>query len=124
VYEETGYDQLGNIFSVSADGKTIVGTAGILKYNWVLKLDEATGTGEGIAQANPMKAVVKGSRLLMGGKVSHASVCDIQGRIVIDKQITNMPILNVSHLPAGTYVVIMTDKNKNSVSNKVWIGSN
>ncbi|NTW25779.1 MAG: T9SS type A sorting domain-containing protein [Lentimicrobium sp.] len=125
VYEETGYDKLGSVFSVSADGKTIVGTNGSRMYNWVLKLDVATGTGEAIQEANPMKAVVKGSRLLLGGKVSSISVCDLQGKIVLNEQIAgSAPIFNVSHLPAGIYVVNMTDANNNIVRMKVYIGSN
>jgi hypothetical protein len=125
VFEETGYDKLGNIFSVSADGKTIVGTNGARMYNWVLKLDVSTGTGEVLQEANPMKAVVKGSRLLLGGKVSGVTVCDLQGKVVLNEQIgSSAPIFNVSHLPAGIYVVNMTDANKNTVSMKVYIGSN
>lgn len=78
VYQETGYDQLGNLFSVSADGKTMVGTRGSRKYNWVLKLDVAIGTSDAISQAKPMKAMVKGSsRMLLSGQVSSVTVCDI-----------------------------------------------
>lgn len=125
VYDETGYDKLGNIFSVSADGKTIVGTNGSRMYNWVLKLDVSTGTGEALQEANPMKAVVKGSRLLLGGKVSGVTVCDLQGKVVLNEQIgSSAPVFNVSHLPAGIYVVNMTDACKNTVSMKVYIGSN
>lgn len=125
VFQETGYDALGNIFSVSADGKTLVGTNGVRYLNWVLKLDEATSTGGAIQQANTMKAVMKGDRLLLSGIVSDVTVCDLQGRVVLDKQIAgNAAIFNVSHLPTGVYIVNMTDANKNTVSNKVYIGSN
>ncbi len=125
VYQETGYDGLGNIFSVSADGKTIVGTNGIETYKWVLKLDEATGTGGALQATNPMRAVVKGSHLLLSGIVSDVKVCDIQGKIVLNEQLAgSAAIFNVSHLPAGIYVVAMTDANRNTVSNKVYIGAN
>ena len=125
VFQETGYDALGNIFSVSADGKTMVGTNGMRMYNWVLKLDEATGTGGAIQAANPMRAVVKGDRLLLSGIVSDVKVVDLQGKIVLNKQIAgSAAIFNVSHLPAGIYVVSMTDANRNTVSNKVYIGAN
>jgi hypothetical protein len=129
VFDETGYDELGNVFSVSSDGKTIVGCAGtglsVRKNNWVLKLDVSTSTGGAIQKANPMKAMVKGSRLLLTGIVSDVTVCDLQGKIVLDEQIAGRAaIFNVSHLPAGIYVVNMTDEHKNTVSNKVYIGSN
>lgn len=125
VFDETGYDELGSVFSVSADGKTIVGTSGNRMYNWVLKLDVSTSTGGAIQAANPMKAIVKGSHLLLSGIVSDVTVCDLQGKVALDKQIAgSAAIFNVSHLPAGVYMVNMTDANKNTVSNKVWIGSN
>ena len=125
VFQETGYDALGNIFSVSADGKTIVGTNGSRYFNWVLKLDEATSTGGATQQANPMKAFIRGDHLLLNGIVSDVKVCDLQGKIVLDKQIAgSAAIFNVSHLPTGIYIVNMTDTNKNTVSNKVYIGSN
>jgi hypothetical protein len=129
VFDETGNAELGNVFSVSADGKTIVGCSGnglnVSKYNWVLKLDVSTGIGETVQIANPMKAIVKGSRLMLTGIVSDVTVCDLQGRVVLEKQIAgSAAIFDVSNWPAGVYVVRMTDKNNNTVSNKVFIGSN
>ena len=98
---------------------------GVRMYNWVLKLDEATSTGGAIQKANPMKAVVKGDRLLLSGIVSDVKVVDLQGKVVLDKQIAgSAAIFNVSHLPSGIYVVSMTDANKNTVSNKVYVGAN
>ncbi len=125
VPEETGYDELGNVFSVSADGKTIIGVAGLTTYNWVLKLDVVTGIDKPAQQANPMKAIVKGDHLLLNGIVSNMKVVSLQGQIVMDRNINGKAaIFNVSQLPAGIYIVSMTDANGNVVNNKVYIGKN
>jgi len=122
VYEETGYDELGSIFSVSADGKTIVGTNGSAKYNWVFKRDITTGANEIGPQSNPMKAVIKGSKLVMSGRVKQFTVHNTLGNIVLNQQVSHAAIADVSHLAAGIYIVTMTDDNQNTTSNKVWIG--
>ncbi|GAB1403067.1 hypothetical protein MASR1M74_02450 [Lentimicrobium sp.] len=128
VFDETGYDNLGSVFSVSTDGKTIVGCAGsglsLIKYNWVLKLDVSTSV-ENKPVVNPMQAVIKGTRLVLGGVVSTVTVCDLQGKVVLNENINGKAaIFNVSHLPAGVYVVNMFDNLNQKVSNKVFIGSN
>lgn len=125
VYEETGYDELANVFTVSADGKTIVGVSGLTTNNWVLKLDVETGIGDIKVEANPMKAVVKGGNLLLGGIVDNFKVYNLQGKTVMEKNVNGRaPIYSVSNLPAGIYVVSMMDANRNVVNQKVWIGNN
>ncbi len=124
IQEATGYEELVNIFSVSADGKTIVGVSGLGTYNWVLKINDNTSITD-INKENPMKAIVKENHLLVGGKVANVMVCDIQGRIVLNEQLNGKtPVFNISHLTSGIYIVKMTDKNNNVISDKIWVGNN
>lgn len=121
IHEQTGYDGLGNIFSVSADGKTIVGTNGVTKYNWVFKIGSITGIESPKSSDNPMKAVIKGQRLALGGKVKSYAVFDMQGKRVMGGQVVGAPLYDISQLPVGTYIVHMTDASNNTASSKVAI---
>lgn len=121
IFEQTSYDGLGSIFSVSADGKTIVGTNGVIKYNWVFKISSPTGIENQKSENNPMKAVIKGQRLALGGKVKTYAVFDMQGKCVMGGQVIGAPLYDISQLPAGTYVVHMTDASNNTASTKVAI---
>jgi hypothetical protein len=124
VMDETGYEKLGNLLSVSADGRTIVGVSGMETYNWVLKLDgDITGINDASAELNRMKAVVKHNKLLIGGKVVHFAVYNTLGNEVMNQQVSGVAIADVSHLTAGVYIVSMTDVHNNTTSNKVWIGN-
>ncbi len=121
VFEATGYNELSNIFCVSADGKTVAGTDGIVKYNWVLKTDVTTGIDNQVL-SNPMQAVVKGNKLVLGGKVKTLTVCDLQGKTVMSHEVNGMPIFDISHLPASIYIVNMSDASQHTVSTKVYMG--
>lgn len=129
VYEETGYAELKNVFSVSADGKTIVGVSGLVTNNWVLKLDvedEPDSVIDDLYQPNNgHTVVVRDGQLMVGGKVSGVEIFNLMGQKVFGK-VTNgsAPIFNVSYLPSGIYIVRVTDINNNMQSTKVWIGNN
>lgn len=124
VMDETGYEKLGNLLSVSADGRTIVGVNGVETYNWVLQLDgDITGINDPAVEINAMKAVVKHDKLLIGGKVAQFSVYNTLGNEVMNQLVTGVAIADVSHLTAGVYIVSMTDINNNTTSNKIWIGN-
>ena len=124
VMDETGYEKLGNLLSVSADGRTIVGVNGLDTYNWVLKLDgDITGINDASAEINRMKAVVKHNKLLIGGKVAQFAVYNTLGNEVMNQQVSSVAIADVSHLTAGVYIVSMTDASNNTTSSKVWIGN-
>jgi len=122
VYEETGYDKLSNIWSVSADGKTVIGCNGLTTYNWVFKLPQTVNVEENSLPANEMKAVMKGSSLVLQGKVSHVNVCSATGKVVLDQSVNSFPIFNLSHLSSGIYVVVMKDYNQQVKTTKIWVG--
>ncbi len=121
VQDETGYDKLSNVFSVSADGRTIVGVNGIHTNNWVLKLPEVVGNNETPHAQGDMKAIVKGGYLLMEGKIAHMSIVDIKGTVMMDTNI-RMPIVSVADYSTGVYIVRMTDIDGFTKSQKVFIG--
>jgi|GEM_PF-2319077 len=124
VFQETGYEKLGNIFSVSADGKTIVGCNGLHTYNWVLKLpQQGVNVSETTPVQNQMKAVMKGSRLAIQGRVKHIRVCSTDGTVVMEQNVSGFPIFNLSHLASGVYLVLMTDDNQQVKTEKVWVGA-
>ncbi len=123
VTEETGYEELRNVFDVSGDGNTIVGVTEFRTLSWVLKLDSETSVDGVDSNVNPMKAVVRGGHLLLGGIVDQVKVYDMNGRSVLEKSINGKaPVFNVSHLPAGVYVVSMMNADKKVVNQKVQIG--
>ena len=120
VMAETGYSKLSNVFSVSADGKTIVGVNGMNTFNWVLKLPQPVGGNEMTPVAAEMKAEVRGSKLLMQGKIAHVSIVNSLGNLVLDQDI-KMPIIDLSNFASGMYVVTMRDIYGNQKSNKVMV---
>ncbi len=122
IFEQTAYDGLGSIFSVSADGKTIVGTNGVAKNNWVFKIGSITGL-ENKQAASPMKAFVKGNKLILSGEVKDYSLYDLQGKRMMGSIVNGVALFDVSHLPEGIYVVRMSDSANNSHSSKVRIGN-
>lgn len=125
VQQETGYEALKNVFSVSADGKTIVGVSGLVTNNWVLKLDDNTGIDDQISTHNQHDIVVKDGYLLVGGKVAGVEIFNIMGQKVFGKQTYgSAPIFNVSHLTSGIYIVRVVDTQGAVSSTKVWIGNN
>jgi hypothetical protein len=124
VMQETGYEKLGNVFGVSANGKVIVGCNGVQTYNWVLKLsDPSVNIRETMGDANEMKAIMKGSHLAIQSRVSHVTLISQSGTVVMDQEVKGLPIFNLSHLTSGIYIVVMTDENRQIKSDKVWIGN-
>lgn len=120
---ETGYEKLGNVFGVSANGKVIVGCNGVQTYNWVLKLpDPSVNIKETNAVANGLKAMMKGSRLAIQGRVSHVTLINQAGIVVMDQKVYGFPVFDLSHLSAGVYIVVMTDENQQLKSDKIWVG--
>lgn len=120
VMAETGYSKLSNVFSVSADGKTIVGVNGMNTFNWVLKLPQTVGGNEMTPEDTEMKAEVRGSKLLMQGKIAHVSIVNSLGNLVLDQDI-KMPIIDLSNFASGMYVVTMRDIYGTQKSNKVMV---
>ena len=125
VIGDTDFDELGNVFNVSADGSTVVGVLDFQTYSWVLKFDAESSVDDVISQeANPMKAVIKNGHLMLGGIVDNVKVFDIHGRVMLDNNVNgSAAIYNVSNFPAGIYVVSMTDSNKNVVNQKILINN-
>ncbi len=120
VQDETGYDKLGSVFSVSADGRTLIGVNGTNSFNWVLKLPNLVRTPENSPKPESMKAVVRGGRLLMEGKIERVSIVDTKGVVVFDQHL-KIPIVNVTTFASGVYVVTMQDVNGLRNSVKVYI---
>lgn len=133
VYEETEYDELGNLFSVSADGKTLVGVSGLVVNNWVLKLDveddddngdDDDNTGIDSQLNDEHKIVVKDGQMLVGGKVAVVEIFNIMGQKVFEKQTHgSAPVFNVSHFTSGIYIVRVMNTQGTVSSTKVWIGN-
>lgn len=121
VMDETGYEKLGNLLSVSADGRTIIGANGVETYNWILKLDGVTGINNPLAETNNMKAIIKHNKLLMGGKVAHFAVYNTAGKMIMNQKVNGAAIADVSHVTTGIYIVSMTDTNNQTATSKVYI---
>lgn len=120
VTELTGYANLGTLMSVSADGTVIVGVNGLVSNNWVLKVPDGITASQMIDKGNDMDAVVKGGRLVMSGKVSKVDIFNTGGQLQFSQKV-NIPMVDVTHLNQGIYIVRMTDTNGGIFSKKVFI---
>lgn len=122
IYEEIGYEKLGMIFSVSADGKTIIGSKEISTNCWVLKLDQSiTGMSGGQTSALEMSASLMGNKLILAGKVESASIINMSGSKVLEQKTQRLPMIDVSQIPNGYYLVHMTSVTGEENTQKISI---
>lgn len=120
VTELTGYDNLGTLMSVSADGNVIVGVNGLVSKNWVLTVPWGVTASETIDKGNAMDAIVKGGRLVMSGKVVKVDIYNTTGQLQLSRKV-NIPMVDVTHLNEGIYIVKMTDSTGVIFTKKVFI---
>lgn len=120
VFDLTGYDKLGNLMSVSADGNVIVGVSGLVMNNWVLKVPWGVTASKTVDKGNDMDAAVIGGRLVMSGKVVKVDLFNTSGQLQLSRNV-NIPMIDVTQLNEGIYIVRMTDSTGNTFSKKVFI---
>lgn len=112
------------VYDVSADGKTLIGSAGygIGGYNWVLKLkytlfDEVPDDVNNISY-NPLAAFYSNEQINILGKAEYAEIYDINGNLLLSQKLT-IPTIKAS-LINGIYIIKLY--NGNSITtNKIIV---
>ena len=110
--EEAGEDDLGTLYDVSYDGKTILGCGGpAKKYNWVAHLSHSVHdiaidpnkVNDTPISYDNLAALYAQGTIILSGMVDKIEVYDMNGRIVLTEDV------NSAFLPAelnpGVYVV-------------------
>lgn len=116
--EESGEDDLGTLYDVSADGLTILGCGGpAKKYNWVAHLSHSVHDIDVDVNYTPISydnlaAFYSQGNIILSGMVDNIEVYDINGRLVMQQEV-NSAFLPVS-LTTGLYVVKLYNSTTNS----------
>ena len=116
--EESGEDDLGTLYDVSADGLTILGCGGpAKKYNWVAHLSHSVHDIDVDVNYTPISydnlaAFYSQGNIILSGMVDNIEVYDINGRLVMQQKVDSA-FLPVS-LTTGLYVVKLYNSTTNS----------
>lgn len=117
--DEAGEDDLGTLYDVSYDGRTILGCGGpAKKYNWVAHLSHSVHEMDKEVNFTPISydnlaAFYTQGTIILSGMVDKVEVYDMNGRIVLNQE-TNSAFLPVN-LNEGVYVVKLYNFATNSI---------
>lgn len=127
--EDAGEDDLGTLYDVSADGRTILGCGGpAKKYNWVAHLSHSVH--DYIEENNPVKtspisdsnlyALYANGTIILSGMVDKIEIFDINGQLLMQKNISSAFIPTT--LNNGMYIVkLYNHKTNTCTTNKIII---
>ena len=126
--EEAGEDDLGTLYDVSADGRTILGCGGpAKKYNWVAHLSHSVYD---YAENDPVKtspisdnnlsALYANGTIILSGVVDKIEIFDLNGQLIMQKNISSAFI--PATLNNGMYIVRLYNYKTNTyTTNKIII---
>lgn len=118
--EEAGEDDLGTLYDVSADGRTILGCGGpAKKYNWVAHLSHSVHDIDMDVNYTPISydnlaAFYTQGSIIMSGMVDNIKVYNINGQLVIQQEVNSAFL--PCNLTTGIYIVKLYNQTTNSCS--------
>jgi hypothetical protein len=116
--EESGEDDLGTLYDVSSDGRTILGCGGpAKKYNWVAHLSCSVHDLDEDVDYTPISydnlaAFYTQGNIILSGMVDKVEVFDVNGHLIMQQDV-NSAFLPVN-LTTGIYIVKLYNQKTNS----------
>lgn len=124
--EESGEDDLGTLYDVSADGRTILGCGGpAKKYNWVAHLSHSVHDIDMDVNYTPISydnlaAFYTKGNIIISGMVDNVEIYDINGQLVMQQKVNSAFL--PCNLTTGMYIVKLYNQTTNSYcSNKIVV---
>lgn len=126
--EEAGEDDLGTLYDVSYDGRTILGCGGpAKKYNWVAHLSHSIYD---YVESNPVKtspisnnnlsALYANGAIILSGMVDKIEIFDLNGQLIMQNNISSAFIPTT--LNNGIYIVRLYNYTTNTITtNKIVV---
>ena len=120
--EEAGEDDLGTLYDVSADGKTILGCGGPeKKYNWVAHLSHSiheVNFDPNEVKTTPISydnlaALYSNGYIILSGMVDYMEVYNVNGSLIMQQEVNSAFI--PATLTTGIYVIKMYNKKTNTI---------
>ena len=116
--EESGEDDLGTLYDVSSDGRTILGCGGpAKKYNWVAHLSCSVHDLDEDVDYTPISydnlaAFYTQGNIILSGMVDKVEVFDVNGHLIMQQDVNSafLPI----NLTTGIYIVKLYNQKTNS----------
>ena len=123
---EAGEDDLGTLYDVSADGKTILGCGGpAKKYNWVAHLSHSVHEMDQEVSNTPISydnlaAFYTSGNIILSGMVDKIEIYDIKGSLIMQKNISSAIL--PTNLESGIYIIKLYNYKTNTITtNKIVI---
>lgn len=124
--EEAGEDDLGTLYDVSADGRTILGCGGpAKKYNWVAHLSHSVHDMDQDVNYTPISydnlaAFYMNGNIILSGMVDKIELYNINGQFIMQQEVTSafVPV----NLTPGIYIAKMYNNTTNTIcSSKIIV---
>jgi hypothetical protein len=118
--EDAGEDDLGTLYDVSADGRTILGCGGpAKKYNWVAHLSHSVYDIDPNVNHTPISydnlaAFYNNGNIILSGMVDKVEIYNLNGTLIEQKN-TNSAILPTS-LNNGLYIIKLYNLKTNTIT--------
>ncbi|MBQ8721538.1 MAG: hypothetical protein IJY67_05270 [Paludibacteraceae bacterium] len=118
--EEAGEDDLGTLYDVSADGRTILGCGGpAKKYNWVAHLSHSVhdmdpNVNDTPISYNNLAAFYSADNIILSGMVDKIEIYDLKGSLVMQENISSAFL--PTNLKNGIYVIKLYNYKTNTIT--------
>lgn len=123
---EAGEDDLGTLYDVSTDGRTILGCGGpAKKYNWVAHLSHSVHEMDKEVSNTPISydnlaAFYTSGNIILSGMVDKIEIYDIKGSLIMQKNISSAIL--PTNLESGIYIIKLYNYKTNTITtNKIVI---
>ena len=123
---EAGEDDLGTLYDVSTDGRTILGCGGpAKKYNWVAHLSHSVHEMDQEVSNTPISydnlaAFYTSGNIILSGMVDKMEIYDIKGSLIMQKNISSAIL--PTNLESGIYIIKLYNYKTNTITtNKIVI---
>ena len=118
--EEAGEDDLGTLYDVSADGRTILGCGGpAKKYNWVAHLSHSVHDIDQDVNYTPISydnlaAFYTSGNIILSGMVDKIEIYDLNGTLISQQNVSSaiLPI----NLNNGIYITKLYNYQTNTIT--------
>ena len=118
--EEAGEDDLGTLYDVSADGRTILGCGGpAKKYNWVAHLSHSVHDIDQDVNYTPISydnlaALYTSGNIILSGMVDKIEIYDLNGTLISQQNVSSaiLPI----NLNNGIYITKLYNYQTNTIT--------